>query len=91
MAARKSGNAASAAAASFAETAETAEKEAGQDDETSIVLADEITVKTRRGLTTFRRAGLRFGKEPVTLKTADLGDEQIAALLAEANLVIAEV
>jgi hypothetical protein len=98
MAARKSGNAAPKAAAP---SAETEQKEAGQTasavpaqmnqgDDQTLVLPDEITVKTRRGLTTFRRAGLRFGKEPVVLKTADLSDEQIAAILGERNLVVAE-
>ncbi|MCP5246063.1 MAG: hypothetical protein H6937_08975 [Burkholderiales bacterium] len=44
-------------------------------------------VSSREG---FRRAGHRFGKEPVTLRLDDLTDEQIAMLKAESMLVVTE-
>ena len=46
-----------------------------------------VIVSSREG---FRRAGHRFGKEPVTLRLADLTDEQVAMLKAEPMLVVTE-
>ncbi len=68
------------------------EEEQGTDseDDRDFLLPEAIMVKTRRGLVTFRRAGLRFGREPVTLKTCDLTDDQIGVIFAEPNLVVKE-
>ncbi len=51
----------------------------------------QIEVKTRRGLSTFRRAGLRFGPKARTLVLDDLSFEQIEAICNEPNLVVEEV
>lgn len=36
----------------------------------------------------FRRAGLVFGRQPVTLDAAELGEERLTALEAEPMLVV---
>ena len=73
-----------------AQTGGEEEQDADTEDDRDFLLPEAIMVKTRRGLTTFRRAGLRFGQEPVTLKIADLTDDQIGAILAEPNLEVKE-
>ncbi|AUG53935.1 HI1506-related protein [Thalassospira marina] len=66
------------------------EQDTDSQDDQDFLLPEAIMVKTRRGLVTFRRAGLRFGREPVTLKTCDLTDDQIGVIFAEPNLVVKE-
>ena len=60
-----------------------------QTDEGGNTVAEKVlvVVSSREG---FRRAGHRFGKEPVTLRLADLTDEQVAMLKAEPMLVVTE-
>ncbi|OSQ45544.1 HI1506-related protein [Thalassospira sp. MCCC 1A01428] len=84
------GNAENVVDQAAAQTGGEDEQGTDSEDDRDFLLPEEIMVKTRRGLTTFRRAGLRFGREPVTLKTCDLTDDQIGAIFAEPNLVVQE-
>lgn len=47
---------------------------------------DRITVKSKTA--SFRRAGLAFSREGVTLNREELSDEQLEALVLEPNLVL---
>lgn len=49
---------------------------------------DSITVRTKRGVVTRRRAGHRFTREPVTLVRDDLSEEQLVALQDDPALIV---
>jgi hypothetical protein len=49
-----------------------------------------LSVRTRRGVKTRRRAGMRFYQEPTTVNAADLSGAQIKALRTDPDLVVEE-
>lgn len=49
-----------------------------------------LVVRTRRGVASFRRAGLRFSREPFSIERAALSDDQIEALMNEPKLEVEE-
>lgn len=51
----------------------------------------KITVSTAPGVTRFRRAGIEFGRDPVELNPKKLGEDVLAAILAEPRLIVTEV
>ncbi len=49
-----------------------------------------LTVRTKRGVPTFRRSGFRFSREPIGIEVAALEEHQVKALTNEPNLVVEE-
>jgi membrane protein involved in colicin uptake len=84
---------AQAKAAAEAQAKADAEAQAKADAEAKYdqVTPDFLEVKTRKGVPSFRRAGLAFTQQPTRIPLADLSEDQIAALMNEDRLTVTPI
>lgn len=51
----------------------------------------KFSIKTARGVASFRRAGLEFGREPIEIDSGKISKKRFEAILAEPRLDVTEI
>lgn len=65
-----------------------ADAEAQAKADAEVAIPSYLEVKTIKGVTSFRRAGLAFTQQPTRIELDDLSEDQIEALNSEPRLVV---